>query len=95
MNAAELLDRATKAKAILDSPMYGESYEMVRLAIIDRIEKCPMVDTANAEQLRLCLKLLRDVRANLDLALNSGKVVEFQIAQEKKRLKNPLTNFYR
>ena len=54
------LDRATKAKAVLESPVYNESYEMVRNAIIDRIEKCPLSDTQVAEDLRRCLKLLRD-----------------------------------
>lgn len=95
MNEAAILDRATKAKAILDNPMYGESFEMVRLAIIDRIEKCPLSETESAENLRKCLKLLRDVKANLDATLNSGKVVQFHIAEKEAKRKNPLKGFFR
>lgn len=95
MTPAQALERASRAKAILDNPLYAEAYDLCRLAIIDRIEKCPISDTATAEDLRKCLKLLRDVRANLAAALNSGKVDAFQIQQAEQQKKNPLRNFFR
>lgn len=95
MTPAQALDRAMKAKAIIENPMYGESYDMVRLAILDRIEKLPLTESGSAEDLRKCLKLLRDVKANLDVALNSGKIVEFNIAEAQKRSKNPLRGIFR
>lgn len=95
MNEATILDRATKAKAILDNPMYGDSFEMVRLAIHAQIEACPLADTESAENLRKCLRLLRDVRANLAVALESGKIVQFNIAQIEAKRKNPLKGFFR
>ena len=95
MSAAQEIDRATKAKAVLDNPMYQESFELCRLAIIDRIEKCPINDMESAENLRKCLKLLRDVRANLTVALNSGKVAEFTITQEAVAKKNPFRGLFR
>lgn len=95
MNEAKILDRAHKAKALLDNPMYDESFEMVRLAIHDQIEKCPMADTAKAEDLRKCLKLLRDVKLNLTAALGSGQVIEFNMAREAERKKNPLRGLFR
>ncbi len=94
-NDPQLLDRANKAKAVLDNPLYGESFEMVRKAIISRIEACPLGEVSTAEDLRKCLRLLRDVRANLDLALNQGKIVEFQIEQERKRKALPFSNYFR
>lgn len=94
MNAAYVLERAHQAKAILDNPMYAEAYEMCRKAIIDRIEKCPLSDTPQAEDLRRCLKLLRDVQANMVHVLNTGKEAEIQIAVEK-RPKNPFRGLFR
>jgi len=93
MTPAQAIDRANRAKAILDNPMYDESFELCRLAILDRIEKCPIADTATAEDLRKCLKLLRDVKANVLVALNTGKVDAFRIEQEAR--KNPLRNLFR
>lgn len=95
INQATVLDRATKAKAILENPMYDESFEMVRLAIHARIEGCPLNDTESAENFRKCLKLLRDVKANLAAALESGKVVQFSIAETEAKRKNPLKGFFR
>jgi len=92
MNA---LDRADKAKAILESPVYHEAWEGVRNAIIDRIEKCSLTDTQTAEDLRRCLKLLKDVRLNMQVMLQAGKVEAFKLAEEEKRLKNPLRNYFR
>lgn len=95
MNSPTLIDRSNKAKAILDSPVYQDSYEMVRSAIINRIESCALGDVAAAEDLRKCLRLLRDVRANIELVLNQGKIASFALAQDEKRRKNPLINFFR
>jgi hypothetical protein len=95
MNEAAIIDRAVKAKAILDNPMYAQSFDMVRLSILNLIEKCPISDTESAENLRKCLKLLRDVRANLDAALNSGKIVQFDIAEAELKRKNPLRGFFK
>jgi hypothetical protein len=95
MNPTQSIERANRAKAILDNPMYHEAYEMCRLAIIDRIEKCPISDTASAEDLRKCLKLLRDVRANLMVALNHGKLDAFRIEEEAKKTANPFRGLFR
>lgn len=100
LTPGQLLERSNKAKGVLENPMYQESFEMVHKAIIARIESCPMSDTATAEDLRKCLRLLRDVRTNLDLAMKQGKIVSFRIeqerAQEERRKKFSLIpNFYR
>lgn len=92
MNA---IDRADKAKAILESPVYNEAWDAVRTAIIERIEKCSLTDTQTAEDLRRCLKLLKDVRANMLVMLQAGKVEAFKIQEEEQRKANPLRNFFR
>jgi hypothetical protein len=95
MTPTQAIERANRAKALLDNPMYDESFELCRLAIIDRIEKCPIGDTSTAEDLRKCLKLLRDVKANVSAAINTGKVDAFRIEQEAKAQKNPFRNLFR
>lgn len=94
MNDAELIERSTKARAILESPLYQESYENCRAAIIARIEQTPLANHEVAEDLRRCLKLLRDVRANLELSMKQGKTAQFRLAEEEARRKNPLRGIF-
>ena len=95
MNEYQILDRATKATAILENPVYQEAWDSTRLAIIALIEKTPMSEVQTAEDLRRCLKLLRDVRLNLELFMKQGKVASFNLAAEKSRKDNPLRNLFR
>jgi hypothetical protein len=95
MSAAETIDHANKAKAVLDNPAYSGAYDAVRAAIIERIEKCPLSDTQVAEDLRRCLKLLRDVQLNMVVAMNSGKVEAFRLAEDEKRKENKFRNLFR
>lgn len=90
MNA---IDRADKAQAILDSPVYKEAFEGVRNALFASIEKCSLKDTDTAEDLRRCLKLLKDVQLNMELMIKDGKVEAFKLAEATN--KNPLRNFFR
>ena len=95
MNEQGAIERAVRAQAVLDNVAYQESYEMVRQEIIRRIENCPLSDTQTAEDLRRCLRLLRDVRLNLEVALKSGTVANFRLAADEKRKANPLRNLFR
>lgn len=95
MTPEQAIERANKAKAILESPVYMESWDNTRQAIIAMIEKTPLSDHQTAEDLRRCLKLLRDVRANLELAMSQGKLASFRLEEEKRRKDNPLRNFFR
>ena len=89
------IEAANKAKAVLDSPAYQDAYKGVREALITRIEQCSLKDTDTAEDLRRCLKLLKDVQLNMLAALNSGKLEQFRLAEEQKRKENPLRNIFR
>lgn len=93
--SAKNIERANKAKGIIDNPMYAESFDLCRLAIIERIEKCPLNDTDTAENLRKCLRLLRDVRANLTEAINAGKLDAFNIQEAETAKKNPFKGLFR
>lgn len=79
------IERAEKAQRILNDEIFKESFESVRQALLQKFESAPVNDADGMIKVRLCLKLLNDVRANLEAVIRDGKVEEFNI-QEKKRL---------
>ena len=58
-----------------------------------RIETCPMRDTEGAEKLRIMLRLLNDLRLNLESAINDGKVVELRIQEDEQQRKRRFALF--
>lgn len=82
MNA---IDRANKAQRILDDELFKDAFESVRQALLSKFESAPVNDAEGIVKVRLCLKLLTDVRANLERAIADGKVAAFEI-EEKKRV---------
>ena len=81
------IERAQKAERILTDPIFVEAFENTRQAIFQKIEQTPIRDDEGLKHLRLSLKLLQDVRANLTAVLNDGKIEEYRL-EEKKRLFN-------
>ncbi len=86
MNDLKAVDRAAKAQALLDNPMFDESFALVRTALLERLENWSLQDPNGAEKLRMMLKLLRDVRANIEQALRDGKVSAFRLDEERRSL---------
>ncbi len=84
----EHVNRAAKAQALLNDPELSEAFESVRKSIIDRWEAAPIRDRDGAHELKLMLKLLGDVRANIQSVVNTGKVIEHHetLMQRAKRL---------
>jgi hypothetical protein len=82
----EAIAKAERVKRLVSDPDLADAFVQVRGAILDKIEQCPIRDTEGAEKLRLMLKLLNDVRANLTAAIEDGKMAQFQI-EEKRRFK--------
>jgi hypothetical protein len=66
------LDRASRAKRLLEDPLLSESFELVRRAIHEKWEAAPIADLSGQHELLLMLKLLSDVRANLEQAIADG-----------------------
>jgi hypothetical protein len=85
LTAQDKIQRAQNVDRILKDEEFKAAFENTRQAIFLKIEQTPIRDTDGLAQLRLCLKLLSDVRANLERILNDGKVAEFNIKQEKQR----------
>ena len=84
MNPQAQIDRAEKVNRLLTDPEFNAAFDNTKQAIFQKIEQTPIRDADGLMNLRLCLKLLSDVRANLERVLSDGKVAEFNIEQAKK-----------
>lgn len=89
MSLQEERDRGAKAEKLLKDPILDEAFSLVRNAIIERWEATPMRDRDGAHELKLMLKLLGDVRANLEQAVADGKLAAAELKQQTRRELSP------
>jgi hypothetical protein len=78
----EVVD-GTRAQRLLEDQVLVKAFDDVRLAIIERWESCPIRDTEGQHELKLMLRVLADVRGNIELAVHNGK-----LAAEELRTRN-------
>lgn len=62
-----------KAKALLSDPLFVEAFDTVEKAIHDKWAATPLRDKEGAHELKLMLKLLKDVRRNVEKVASEGK----------------------
>ena len=86
MSESQEIERGARAERLLKDPLLSEAFESVRQAIFAKIEETPLRDRDALHEWRLMLKLLRDVRANLEQAVQGGKYAAFRL-EEKRRFK--------
>jgi hypothetical protein len=69
-----------KAERLLEelSPYTG----MVRQAILDKWQNSPIGDKEGQHELRLMIKLLTDLEANIKTAIDTGKLARIQLERE-------------
>lgn len=86
MSLEEDLSRGSRAEQLLKDPDLTQAFTAVHQAIHDKIDQTPIRDTEGLTQLRLMLKLLADVRANLEQAVRGGKLAaaDLKIQREKR-----------
>lgn len=83
------LERGIHAEKLLSDETLALAFEQMRQALLKQIEESPIEDHSGVEKLRISLKLLRGVRANLEHAVRDGKVAAYRLEEERRR-KNPL-----
>ena len=89
MNLNAEVDRGAKAEKLLNDPILDEAFGLVRTAIIEKWEVTPLRDRDGAHELKLMLKLLGDVRANLEQAVADGKLAAAELKQQARRDQSP------
>jgi hypothetical protein len=77
------IDRGSRAQALLSNPMLTEAFTLVAQAIHEAWETAPVRDTEGQHLLKLQLKLLGDVRANLEQAITDGKLAAHEIDRRR------------
>jgi hypothetical protein len=85
VNDSELIARGVRARSILESDIYQESWELVRKAIFAKIEAAPLGQPAVIEDLHRCLTLLGSARGNLEAFMKIGIGAEFRLREQEER----------
>lgn len=75
MNDAKIIERSTNAERLLNNPEFRAAFDGVRSALLERFEQCPIRDKEAQHEIKLMLKLLGDVKSNLQSVIDNGKVV--------------------
>lgn len=88
------ITRAVKAQALLEDQELNAAFAAVRESILHRIEEAPIRDKDGLHELKIMLKLLNDVRANLQSVVNTGKVIEYRTSMLE-RAKKGVVNAFR
>ncbi len=86
MSLHEQVRLGAEAKRALDDPALAKAFEDVEAAILNKWATSPLGDKDGQHELRLMLKLLGDLRANLEQAVNDGKLAanELKITEQRK-----------
>ena len=87
------MEDGVRAKSVLDDSTYQAASKAVRDAIIEQWENCPIRDREGAHELKLMLKIHRDIEAHMRKAVTDGQFAAEQLKQDKtftERLKERL-----
>jgi hypothetical protein len=77
------LRRGEQARQLQQNELYNEAFDTVRQAIIDKWIQCPVRDREGQHELKLMLKLLGEVTGFVDQVLQTGKMAEIQLQNER------------
>jgi ubiquitin C-terminal hydrolase len=94
MTNGELIDKATKAKAVLENPAYTDAYTAVKARMVEMLLSVKLQDTATAEDFRRCIFLLDALKAELDAVVSRGKIAAADMNELEKRRNNPLRSIF-
>lgn len=87
------IERGDRAQKLLDDPTLNDAFKNVEKAIHDAWSACPIRDHEGQHELRLMLKLLSDVRADLELAVSNGKMAAAELRMQEERRPVPLNEW--
>lgn len=82
MTADEEIRRGEQARLLLENEIFKETFESVESGIINAWRNSPIRDHDGHHELRLMLKLLTDVRRNVETVMQTGKMAKIQIERE-------------
>lgn len=80
MNTEQEIAEGNRAELLISD--IAPYFAMVEAAILDKWKTSPVADAEGQHELRLMIKLLADVKANLHTAVETGKLAKIQIERE-------------
>lgn len=91
------IQRGEEASRILNSQVFADAFENVRLAYVRTWEGLPTADVENAQDVHRRLKALADVRKALETHVQTGKLAQkaltrLQKAEAYAKKLNPFAN---
>lgn len=86
MSLQDDVDRGSKAERLLKDDTLTKAFSDVAAAIHTKWEQAPIRDVEGQHELKLMLRLLGDVRANLERALQDGKMAAQELQQLNSRV---------
>jgi hypothetical protein len=81
-------EKGLEAQQFLNNPVYIEAVRALRSTIHTAWENAPIRDVEGQHELKLMLKLLNDLEANIKRVVNDGKIAQIEIERQKKPLLN-------
>ena len=78
------LRRATKAREVLENPVFKDAVRQIEAALIEAIHRSAFTDEKLREKLCQRLASLRDVLDHLKGTMETGKMAEIQLEQKKR-----------
>lgn len=84
-NLHQEADDGARAERLFRDETFQKALKDVRQAILTKWEQAPIRDIEGQQQLKLMLKLLNDVEANIKTAVQTGQLASLQISQEAEK----------
>lgn len=93
MDDREAILRGEKAKAILESPIWIECWEIYEQRLMAEFANCKSDDVSRLQQIKMLHHAGKAARAHLEAVLTDGKVAEknIEFLEKQPRLKRMLS----
>ena len=84
MNLNQEVQNGLDAQKIIENEQVKNAFKSIRAGIIEKWRNCPIRDREGQHELKLMDKLLTDLEGYFKTVIESGKMAEFQLENEKK-----------
>ena len=78
--------KGTKARLLLEDELFRESVQTVRKAYLDKMVSLDNNDAEGLMECKRMLSALNDVMVHIGSVMDSGKMAEFRLASEAKKI---------
>ena len=87
MNLHEDMQKARQAKELIENEQFKAAFNSIRAGIITKWQSCPVRDHEGQHELKLMDKLLSEIEGYFKSIIETGKMAEIQLDNEKKLVK--------